>query len=336
MQRLPQDEFLDRVSARFPKKMEAVDFLSKLLHLGKDAVYRRLRGEKTLTYDEVVLIATTLNISLDQLIYKKGEVISFEFSGLQRQANSFDEYLNGLIIDIAGLAKLTDAHIYYASSEIPIFLYCFFPELIKFKLFVWGRSVWNLAALQEQTFRFDLISPPTIKLTHELLDHYKTIDSTELWNANIIDNTLNQIEYHVNSGLFQNPKDAFVLYDKLEKLINHMQSMAKAGSKFLIGQHADERSSQFNLYHNEMIYTNNTILVKAEEGMALYTSFGNPNFLKSTDEKVCRFTSAWFSQILEKSNSISQQSEKDRAMFFQSLMNKLYKAGERLKYLIKD
>lgn len=45
-------------------------YLSDLLSLGKEAVYRRLRSEVTFSFDEVVLIAYDLNISLDTLIGK--------------------------------------------------------------------------------------------------------------------------------------------------------------------------------------------------------------------------------------------------------------------------
>jgi hypothetical protein len=40
---------------------------------------------------------------------------------------------------------------------------------------------------------------------------------------------LNQIEYHVASGLFQNPQDALVICEKLCDLTWHMQRMAEHG-----------------------------------------------------------------------------------------------------------
>lgn len=332
----PQDEFMELINSRFPKKLDAVEYLSQLLHLGKDAVYRRLRGEKTLTYDEVVLLAKDLNISLDNLIFKEANIIPFTFNGLNQKVVSFDDYLTALVEDIQALSYLTDVHIYYASSEIPIFFYCMYPELIKFKLFVWGRTVWNNAALINTSFNFDLIPVPTIRIATELLSHYKLIDSTELWNLNIIDNTLNQIEYHLTSGAFEHPQDALILNDRLLDLIEHMRLMAGDGRKYLPNQQSDEKSSEFNLFHNEMIYTNNTILVRSKEGNGLYTSFGNPNFLKTNDARVCDFTFDWFSKIMDKSNSISSNSEKVREQFFGKLKQKVESARSKLEYLIQN
>ena len=57
------------------------------------------------------------------------------------------------------------------------------------------------------------------------------IPSTELWSLNIFDNTLNQVEYHAESGYFARIEDALELCDMLKRIAKHMESMAERGEK---------------------------------------------------------------------------------------------------------
>jgi len=109
--------------------------------------------------------------------------------------------------------------------------------------------------------------------------------------------------------------------------------MATHGRKFrLDGDPADGISDSFVLCHNEMVYTNNTILVTSDAASMLYTAFGNPNFLRSTDQRICNHTQDWFHNMLNKSERISQQSEKSRAWFFNALRRKVEVVKERIAH----
>ena len=329
-----QDLVFQKILAHFPKKAVAVEKLSDLLGTGKDAIYRRLRGDTLLTPDELSKLALVFNISVDALIFEKADTVFFNFNTFAQKNNSFRDYLEGIDQNLERVLKLPNPKLYYASAEIPIFHYCFFPELIAFKLYVWGKTVWDLDYLREQQFDFDLLSFPTQQLTQKILHAYQELPSVELWSLNIVDNTLNQIEYTLSSGGFHDENDALLLTEKLMDLTQHMQRMAAQARKFLLKDSNEVAHSSFDLFHNEMVYTNNTLYVNSPVARTVFASFTNPNFITSTDEKICDYIEAWFLRLIAKSNPISSHAEKNRHWFFNGLRRKIQLSKKHMEYRI--
>ena len=327
-----QDFLFESILDRFPNRSSAVEAISEMFSLGKDAIYRRMRGDSLLTPDEIGQLAKAFDISLDAFVFENNNTVFFRYSPFTRQVKEFSDYLNQIHSDLELISKLPKSKILYVSAEIPIFHYCLIPEIIAFKLYVWGRTFWGIEYLQERQFDFDLVVYPVIKITEELTKIYRDIPSVELWNSNIVDFTLSQIEYHVISGGFANPEDALTLCDHLNNLMDHMSSLAKYGQKSLVGSNIKESAgASFELFHNEMVYANNTIIVSTDKGKAVYTAFANPNFLKSTDRKMCDYTENWFLNLTQKSIPMSNHAEKNRNWFFQNIKKKIEIARKRIE-----
>ena len=327
-----QDFLFESILARFPNRSNAVESISEMFGLGKDSIYRRLRGDTLLTPDEIGQLAQAFNISLDAYIFENNNTVFFRYSPFTRQVKEFSDYLDQIHTDLELIAKLPNPKILYVSAEIPIFHYCLIPEIIAFKLYVWGRTFWEFDYLKDRQFNFDLISYPVIKMSEELTKLYRNIPSVELWNSNITDFTLSQIEYHVMSGGFSDPNDALILCDRLRDLMEHMRNLAKHGRKSLVDTKPEDSSgASFDLYHNEMVYANNTIIVMTDKGKAVYTAFGNPNFLKSTDIKMCEYSENWFMNLTQKSIPMSNHTEKSRSWFFNNIRKKIEMARKRIE-----
>lgn len=327
-----QDFIFESILNSFPRRADAVDAIAGMFGMGKDAVYRRLRGDTLLTPDEVGQLAQAFNISLDEFIFENNNTVFFRYSPFTRQVREFSDYLGPIHTDLEEIAKLPNSKILYASAEIPLFHYCVFPEIIAFKLYVWGRAFWEFDYLKERPFDFELISYPVIKMTEELCKIYNIIPSIELWNLNIADFTLSQMEYHIISGGFRRQEDALLICDRLRDLMEHLRNIATNGRKFMAGSNAENTSGvPFDLYHNEMVYTNNTIMALTDKGKAVYAAFGNPNFLKSTDRKMCDYTENWLLNLTQRSIPMSLHAEKNRNWFFSKIQKKIEMARLRIE-----
>jgi hypothetical protein len=331
-----QQRLFDMILARYPQKTEAVADLQQILNLSKDPVYRRLRCETFLLPEELVTLATHYHISLDALIHLSSNNVLCNFNAFTRRVKDFTDYLEHFIADLEQIRRLPDAHFYYASVEIPVLTYNFLPELISFKLYVWGRTTWNLEFLHNRPFDFDLITPPVIRLSQQLLQQYLSLHSTELWSVNIVDNTLAQIEYHAESGGFRHRSDALLLCDKIIEWAQHMKAIAAAGKKFRIGEKPEHGLGELKLYHNEMIHTNNAALITSKAGKLVYSSYCNPNFIMSTDPRLCDYTEDWFQRVMAKSQIISAASEKGRDLFFQIIQRKVERVKQRIAAKLED
>jgi hypothetical protein len=331
-----QDQIFEIVLQRFARRADAVEALCQLLNLSKDAIYRRLRGDTFLSPQELATLAQRFNLSLDALMTGQTDNVLCHFNAFSRRLQDFGDYLENYVQDLEQMRRLPNLHLYYASVEIPVFTYNFFPELISFKLYIWGRTTWNFPYLRDRSFDFSLVTPPVMRLSQALLQHYLAIDSTELWSLHVTDNTLAQIEYHVYSGGFTDPDEALVLCDKLTDWANHMRLMAAAGRKFPLGGRPESAAGELNLYHNEMVYTNITALVKSDAVRMVYSAYCNPNFLHSSDPKLCDFTEDWFNNIIAKSNPITRAAEKNRDGFFRELLKRIDRVKNRIRQHIED
>jgi hypothetical protein len=331
-----QDRILEEVVSRYSKKSEAVDQLSELFNIGKDAVYRRLRGDTLLTPAEMAQLAQHYRLSIDNLIFDQTDTVFFTFNQFAQSIRNFDDYLEAIYQSIDHMQKLPEVTVYYVTSEIPLFCYCFFPELISFKLYMWGRTVWDFDFLHDKKFHLDILPAPTMRLTQTLLDQYKNFPSTELWSLNLVDNTLNQIEYYASAGGFEKPEDALLLCNQVEELIDHLKRMAEQGKKFSLGSHPNKTSADFNLYHNEMVYINNTILAVSPQMHKVFIAYGNPNYLTSSDQKICHYTEDFMHNIMARCNSISAHDERSREWFFNRLLNQVGHSRKRIQLIVEE
>lgn len=325
-----QAQVFEQIQARFPRKSDAIKVLTDLLNMGQNAVYRRVRGESLLTPDELSKIVQHFGLSLDSIIYQASDTVLMSFPSVTQKTKDFATYLDSITDNMQALLQSSSGHIKYAAAEIPLFHYCFFPELIAFKLYTWGKTTWGFDYLNDQTFRFELISPAAQQAAERMKNRYLKIKSTELWSLNVLDNTLNQIEYYYESGDIPNPEDAQLLCDKMRALLQHLKQMAIQGKKFPLGAKSMDNRADFTLFHNEMVYTNNTIIVSMDLGKAVFSTLSNPNFVRVSDPRVTEYIDGWFNNIMVKSQPISSHAEKARNKYFNRLMRKVEQIKSRI------
>ncbi len=326
-----QKKIIEAILAQFSKKSEVIESISILLGVGKDGVYRRMRGDSHFTPDEISILAKKFNISIDSLIWGDAKSVNFSFNDFSRHIVTYEDYMTEIYLDTVKMSKLPNVKVQYASSEIPFFYYCLFPELISFKLYNFGYTIWEMEYSKKYKFSFDLIPAKVLEIANEVSRTYNTLPGLELWNINILDNTLAQIEYHHSIGSFANETDALTLCDIISQWADHMKLMAEHGHKLSPKLGAKFPGATFELYHNEMVHTNNTILVTTPGINMVFSTFANPNFLKTSDERMCNYIKDWFEKVLEKSIKISTHNSKNRESFFNKLQHKVAVVKARIQ-----
>ena len=326
-----QELLFDRILFRYQRKGDAVDDLSELLHVGRDAIYRRLRSDTSLSPDELSLLATHYQISIDDLRAEQSDLVLFNFNAFTRPVRSFDEYLRNVHDLLARVAGMPGSSFRYASQTIPIFHYFYYPELVAFKLYVYGQSVWGLEYLFNRQFSFDLVPQATHRHVEATVRHYNSVPSTGIWSDTIAQNTIQQIEYALEVDAFANPNDALLILDKLYELMVHVQRMAEYGKKFSIGHNPSEHHVEYQLYHNEMFHLSNTITVRTPKDRMTFTTFSNPNFLLTTDKRFCDYTDDWLDRVIARSTSLTRQNERARMTFFNPIFKKITASKRRVE-----
>ncbi len=328
------DHILEKYSNA--KKPEIIEQLSDLLQIGKDGIYRRMRGETALTADELKIIATHFQLSLDSMIHEKSDIHLFSYNFFSLKINNSLDYIQQIYDNMNFAYRLPGLKIYYASMDIPIVMCFGAPELLAFKLYVYGLTSWSFEFLEDQKFRFDLFPPQIIEAAQKVTKVYNLVHSYEIWTSSMLDTTLNQLDYMVSADQFENNADALLICDSILNLVQHFRKMAEIGHKFPLGQRPHSDGGQFDLFHNELASTNNTILVSSNAGKMLFTTFGTPNFLKTSDAKICDHIESWFNKLTNKSTFLSLHSEKNRNWFFNRLEKKVLWQRQRIEMHISS
>ncbi len=316
------------LSSKFTKTSEAVSSLKKLLGVNQDGVYKRMRGDSNLTPTQIEAIASKHKISIDAHIFKDSDSVLFQFNPFIKTIKNFEDYVNELYNAVKPLSELEGLTLHSASSELPLFYFLSSPALFSFKMFVWARSVWNFEHIQKEKFSPHLLSPSTQEKAHQIWDIYEAQNTVEMWSLNILDSTLNQIEYYFSTKVIRNQTDALILCKALFDLVCNLETMVTQGKKVTNENASDE---SFKLYHNEINFTNNTILIECDTANIVYCNFVIPDYLRTTDERIVEYTQNWFDDIISKSTQISSQNKKSRKYFFDHLFEKIEHLKQRIE-----
>jgi hypothetical protein len=311
-----QQSFFKQLEEQFTKRGEMVNELSDTLNVGRDAVYRRLRGDTTLSADELMLLARKYDINLDA----KQEVSkTIDFSNTLYQINSEVEYLQDVERQINSVSSLKGVRMDYATPELPLFYVLLMPTLLAFKMYVYGLTSWDFSKWKGGNFRPELMDPEIYKIAQRALPPLCKLPGRELWSVGILDVTLRQIEHAVDVGRLIDFELVKRMFSEVEGIIDHMEAMTECGKRFLPGTVPTDKSPNFCVYHNELTNTNNVIIVKSEEGSFVLSTFVNPDYIISTDERIQKRMETWFENLIENSDVLIANSGKYKEQYFSQL-----------------
>src|SRR5689334_3857990 len=101
-----------------PPHLSMVDEVAELLGISADSAYRRIRGEKPISVEELETVCVHYNISFDQFLHLKTN--SFLFSGkLKEKEKAFEQWLDNLLRELSFMATLEHKHLYWLLKDIP-------------------------------------------------------------------------------------------------------------------------------------------------------------------------------------------------------------------------
>lgn len=332
-----QQQFFHELKEQLPAHISLVDDIAEALGISYDSAYRRIRGEKELSFSELQKIVARYNLSPAQVLQQQaqGHEISFQYNPLNSQTFNMYDYLVSAGKEIKGLSGIADSEMIYAAKDIPIFHYFLIDEVGWFKMFVWQKTLIGFPEFDNQRFSLKRPDERIMEAGKKLLYEYINFSSTELWNEETIYSYLKQVEFYCEADLFEDKQDAFIILDKLEEYLDHLKKMAAHGQKFLPGKEPTGNSENFKLYHNEVVRSDNTIMARVGERKVTFLTHSAMNFLRTTDVRFCETTHQWLTHLIKRSGLISTVSEKHRNQFFAKLHEQVKNSRERVTYLLK-
>lgn len=324
-----QQLFFRHVKDNLPAHLSLVDEVADLLKISNDSAYRRIRGEKELSFDEMRLLCSRFRVSLDQLFHLETDTLLFEGKFIQHTNFDFDGYLQDLLQLLVSTNSFEKKEILFMSKDVSIFHHFHFPELAAFKSFFWMKTILQYPTHTRKRFAADEFSPATRSICTKLIDTYNKIPSQEIWHTESIHATIRQIEYYKDTNLFASEEDLATVYTCLQKTVDHIEAQAERGAKFPMGAPQTVKGAPFKLYINEFVVGDNTYLVHQNDSRMVVLNHAVLNTIRTKDSNFTRCTEDHFQNIIRRSTQISEVGEKERSRFFHALREKIEDSKKR-------
>lgn len=327
-----QTQFIQKLKESIPANHSLVEEMADLLQISTDSAYRRIRGETSLSIDEVTRLCSHYRIPFDftGADGDAGSSVTFTYNHLSDDIRNFEEYLGKLSGHMKQIKAAEPKEIIWAAEDVPIFHHFRFPALTAFKLFYWSKSILNVPEFDNKKFGKGLVPDKPMERVQEIYDLYNSIPSIEIWSEDTINSTLKQVEYYAGSGLFENTKAAMEIIDDIEAMINSIEKQAAHSLKFSGDAPVAGSNVSFQLYFSDLMIGNNTITTRAGNSRVTYISLNTFNSMATTSAGFNDETDRWIRNIIRKSNLISGVSEKQRFRFFKMMRDKIARLRERI------
>ena len=138
---------LTKILDIMPENLKPVTLLMDVLDIGKESAYRRLRGEKPFSMEEIYKLSLVLNFSLDEIISNdKSDAAAFNHIGTIRQ-NPSKNLLEFFRYYESYLQRLIDSENSEITCTLNHFLHTMFinyEHLFKFIYYRWMHQMTDV------------------------------------------------------------------------------------------------------------------------------------------------------------------------------------------------
>lgn len=332
-----QEQFFRRLKPIVSPYSSLAAEVAITLNVSLDSAYRRIRGEKLLDFDEISLLCQGFNISIDEFFCLNSGTILFQTGTKPSQKDALKQWMEDVYKQLYYINSYPKRHLYHLIKDLPPFYYFFHPILARFKFFFWTKSILPLGHAplekfclnQKELFKYE-------ELSQRIIRAYAKVPSTEIWNKDALNTTLRQIETYHEMGWIENKETTKLIYSSVLDVIGHLEKMAIQGKKSLLGQNPLSEHGEFQLYLNDIVSGDNTLLVELGESKITYLNHSVIYFVGSKDPAFNELVFRNIENVIKKSSLMSGSGEKERTQVFNKLRKKVYLKIEAMDITTKN
>jgi hypothetical protein len=280
-----------------------------ILCIGKEAIYRRLRGEVPFTFEELVAISHVLGISLDNIagsVWQKSKPFQLKLTEYinptERDYAQMEEYINILH------ASRKDLHTEFASSAnlFQQTLYIGYDYLNKFYMF---KSLYQTNGVDSVKSLDDIkISPRLNDIQKKYQEETMFIKHTfYIWDYMIFRYLVNDIKYYASIH-YITEEDVAALKEDLLKFIDKMERLATKGEF--------ETGNRVQLYLSSLNFESTYSYLQTQNMNLSNIIAFTLNSIVSLDTTTFYRLKTWIDSLKRLSTLISESGEIQRVKFF--------------------
>ena len=304
----PNTNLIEAMKEKLPLKGKLADMLMDTLYIGKEAVYRRLRGEVPFTLQEAALVSRKLGISLDKIIgisFKSNAMFDMNIVDYD---DPFESYYNILYKYVRLINTLEDdpnSSLGTSSNIIPQTLYLKHDLLAKFRLFKW---MYQNKYIQCKSFEELELPQKLINIQKDYVDmtkHFHSIDY--IWDSMIFQHLINDIQYFSSIYLISNEAKEDIKKE-LFLLTNELEDLATKGKT--------ENGNTVRIYVSHINFEATYSYVETNNIQLSLIRVYSINSLTTMDNEIFCSLKEWIQSLKKFSTLISESGEMQRIQFF--------------------
>lgn len=303
-----------KISERIPDNIQPVDYLSELLQLGRDSIYRRLNGHIDFTITDIVAITTRLNLSIDEIqseydnelaifCFDNERFISFEKSA---------QYIfNMLKLHHDNLIRISNAKsgcIINSFNRLPGYYYLKYKHL---SLFIYYKWAHQLDIIPINYYSNIQISPEIENLMTATRQYGYRFDLMLIIDDNILYSIITEIKYYHESGLLSD-NDVESIKNELKEFCTDLEYILQNGF--------DPSGTKWDIYLSSINICSNVTYIKCDESESTFFNIHSDGCIYTYDEQVCRLQKKSLESLKKYSTLITCSNKKTQLEF----INKQY------------
>ena len=304
----PNANLIEAMKEKLPLKGQLADMLMDTLYIGKEAVYRRLRGEVPFTLQESALVSRKLGISLDQIVgisFKSNAMFNINIVDYDDPFESYYEILDKYVTLVNSMQDDPNSAMGTSSNIIPQTLYMKHELLAKFRLFKWMYQNKNIDCKS-----FEELEMPAklVNIQKDYVGMTRHIHSIDyIWDSMIFQHLINDIQYFSSIHLISDEtkeeirKELFLLADELEELA--ISGKTKEGN-------------QVRIYVSHINFEATYSYVETNNLRLSLIRVYSINSLTTMDNEIFHSLKEWIQSLKKFSTLISEIGEMQRIQFF--------------------
>lgn len=310
----------------FTNNVKTVQYLSDLLNLSRESVYRRLKNEIPFSFHEIVIIASEIGISIDEIVgYESKDRAFFDFKIFDPSApvDRYSEMMNKIIEMFYKISNSESSDIVLTMNRLPIALYMQSENLSKFHYYKWIHQTQDIPF---KTSFSEYIVPSEINSIQKKYKYvYNTIiSSTIVFDNNLFRSVTNSISYYYKCNLI-NKEELILLKDELHQAIDMMESITK---NKMIDYDSQKPYSDISLYLSSLDIESNSLYFNSGMEECTYYWIHSLYPIYVYNKEICKKQKNWINSLLKYSTLISKCNENIRFNFFDRQRNYINKVGE--------
>jgi hypothetical protein len=318
-----QTLFFESIRQRLPGHISLVNELSEVLGISYDSAYRRLRGDKKISIEEMRMLSRKYRISIDSLFGQSNADVMFH-PFVMKGNDGFEEWLKLRILEVQKVKESMVNEVIMVARDLPIYYFFTFPELAAFKIYFWRKMLLHYPDYHDKKFNINELPDEIFSLGHQLLSMYNRIPTIEIWCLETFTRIMQQVEFCRISGFFMHKSDSAILFEKLEMLFRHIQYQVELGCKFLLGYKITENEEEnFKVYFNDILLLDNTLFVQIDGVKTVFMTHNSLDILLTTDQTFCNQVEHALKIIMKTGSHISGTEGTESQRIFNAIYEKM-------------